>query len=748
MSKWTKSLIGFGIVLTLALVLAACTGATKVTEPTQGPAPTTAPTQTPQPIPTCPAAPACPTAAPVEEGVVAPFEDLWAASPHNDAESLAFTDWNETEDKSVPVTCAKCHSTTGYIDFLGDDGSEAGKVDKPAPIGTTVTCDACHSPSARTLSSVTFPSGAEIHNLGPEARCMVCHQGRASKVQVDAQIEKFAATDPDTVVEPIKEGETTTAFSFINIHYYAAAATLYGKETMGGYQYEGKSYDAKFDHVEGYNTCVGCHDPHTTELKIEQCAVCHEGVASKDDLKKVRMVSSVPDYDGDGDNKEGMFEEISGLRETLLTAIMAYAKDVAGTGIVYDEAQYPYFFVDADGDGKADVGGDNNAPVRYNAFTPRLLKAAYNYQVATKDPGAYAHGNKYIVQLLYDSIEDLNAKLGTIDMSAMHREDAGHFAGDTEAFRHWDAEEMRVPGTCAKCHAATGLPQFLAEGANITNPASNGFLCSTCHDEANWPANYAFESVAFPSGASVSFGEGVNANLCLVCHQGRESKVSVDKAVAGLDADTPSDKIRFRNVHYFAAGATLFGSEVKGIYEYDGQQYAGRFMHAPNVDTCVACHDPHALSPKVETCAGCHQTDDPAAIRMTSTDDYDGDGDTTEGLKGEVEGMAEQLYAAIQAYATSKAQAGILYNGRAYPYFFLDKDGNGEPDKNDQGANIAYNAWTPRLLKAAYNYQYVQKDPGAYVHNASYVMQALYDSIKDLGGDVSKLKRPTEMNAP
>ncbi len=128
-----------------------------------------------------------------------------------------------------------------------------------------------------------------------------------------------------------------------------------------------------------------------------------------------------------------------------------------------------------------------------------------------KDPGAYTHGNKYIIQLMYDSIADLNEKLATkVDMSKMAREDAGHFAGDTEAFRHWDEEGMRVPSGCAKCHAAEGLPQFFAEGANISVPASNGFSCYSCHDQANWPSLYAVNEVTFPSGAKVTFGEGVN----------------------------------------------------------------------------------------------------------------------------------------------------------------------------------------------------------------------------------------------
>ncbi|MDO9348444.1 MAG: hypothetical protein Q7T47_04090, partial [Anaerolineales bacterium] len=71
----------------------------------------------------------------------------------------------------------------------------------------------------------------------------------------------------------------------------------------------------------------------------------------------------------------------------------------------------------------------------------------------------------------------------------------------------------------------------------------------------------------------------------------------------------------------------------------------------------------------------------------------------------------------------------ITYDAGAYPYFF-GADGK------------RYAAWTPRLLKAAFNYQYAHKDPGAFVHNPKYVVQFLIDSIKDLGGDVTGYTRP------
>jgi hypothetical protein len=409
------------------------------------------------------------------------------------------------------------------------------------------------------------------------------------------------------------------------------------------------------------------------------------------------------------------------------------------------------------------MGTDDKA---YTNWTPRLLKAAYNYQVSLKDPGAFAHGNKYIVQLLFDSIEDLGG-----DVSGLARTDAGHFAGDTEPFRHWDAEEYTVAFGCVKCHTAEGLPAFLenggtmvvtSSGSTITTgvsslPASNGFMCSTCHNEEAWPERYSVASVVFPSGKAVSFGgrdaDGAfvadDSNLCIECHQGRESTTSVNNALRGKDLDTVDPKISFKNIHYFAAGATLFGSEVQGAYQYDGKEYVGLNVHADEagkMNKCQDCHDVHALEPKVEACETCHDTTDPKAIRETDVD-YDGDGDVTEGISGEVATLIEALYAEVQTYAETKAATPLVYDSHSYPYFFVDADKNGEADVDDKGARVRFNAFTPRLLKAAFNYQYVQKDPGAFVHNPKYVIQFLIDSIEDLGGDVTTYTRP-ELPAP
>ena len=666
--------------------------------------------------------------------VQVPFLDEWMASGHADAAAEAFAHWNEDDPAVVPESCAKCHSSTGYQDFLGADGTEAGKVDAPHPVGTVVDCVACHNDVTVTKDSVIMPSGLEITGLGDESRCMECHQGRQSKVSVDQAITD-AGVDADTVSENL---------SFLNIHYFAAAATKYGTLAKGGYEYEGNRYDAMFAHVEGYETCIDCHTPHTLELDLEGCTTCHEGVTSVDDLKNVRMAGSAVDYNGNGDVDEGIYYELQGLQDSLMANIQTYASEVAGTAIGYSPDSHPYFFIDTNANGtleEDEISGDN----RFAAWTPRLLEAAYNYQTSKKDPGAYVHGGKYIIQLLYDSIASLNeAVAAPVDMEAMRRIDAGHFAGSEEAFRHWD-EEGVVPGSCAKCHTAGGLPQMLAEGVVTSAPPSNGFQCATCHNDLVEFTRYEAGAVKFPSGASIDSGEP-DTNLCMNCHQGRESGVSVDKLIGDAAADDPAEGLRFLNPHYFAAGATRWGSEAHGAYQYEGKEYLGFFDHGDgDMNQCQDCHSVHALEVKTEDCAECHEEiEDGAAlqdIRYTLTD-FDGDGDDEEGLYYEIDTMLTDLYAAIQAYAADTLGTPLAYDPHAYPYFFVDGNANGVVDPEEAVRDNGFSGWTPRLLRAAYNYQWASKDPGSFAHNGQYILQTLYDSIEDLGVDVSAMTRP------
>ncbi len=619
----------------------------------------------------------------------------WQSSDHANAAAEAFNHWNSAGE--VSTSCAKCHSTPGHLDFLGADGTTAGVVDNPAPIGTTIQCVACHNDVTLTETSVTFPSGVEVTGLGDESRCMDCHQGRESGVSVAQDIADANVGD-DTV---------SSDLGFVNIHYLASAATQFGNITMGGYQYSGKSYDSKNGHVHGMDTCIDCHDPHTLAVKTDKCSQCHGEVADQDEMKNVRFRGSLMDYDGDGNTTEGIYYEIQGLQEILYGAMQAYGTN-QGAPLAYDASAYPYFFSDDNSNGQVDEGEG-----KYTAWTPRLVKASYNYQMSIKDPGAYAHGGKYIIELLYDSIEDLDPNL----VQGLAREDAGHFDGAAAPFRHWDAEG-EIPGSCSKCHSADGLPFMLKEGVSVSQPIGNGLMCSTCHDAMPEFTRRTVNSVAFPSGAVLSFGDGDDSNLCISCHQGRESGASVTAASEGYGDDEVITGQGFINVHYLAAGATMFGSQAGGAYEYPGKTYKGLNTHVKSFNRCIKCHDTHKGTVDATRCSGCHDGVQSVDLIRKDYRDFDGDGDIFEGIAGEVDTMRQKLLDAIVAYGASHGTP-IQYTS-GYPYF-----------KTDTGAS--FKTFTPRLLKACYNYQFALKDPGNFAHNGKYIMQVLYDSCADLG---------------
>jgi len=186
---------------------------------------------------------------------------------------------------------------------------------------------------------------------------------------------------------------------------------------MIGYEYPGLSYDGFYPHVSDYQQCTDCHDPHSLAIDPGQCAACHPEVHEFVDVYKIRM--ETPDYDGDGDINEGVSGEVNTVHDILLQAIQQYADDILNSPIVYSSTDYPFWFTDANGNGTADeseLTSDNG----YSTWSPRLLKAAYNYHLVVKDPGGFMHNARYLIQIMYDSIADLSSQI-TFDMSHLIR---------------------------------------------------------------------------------------------------------------------------------------------------------------------------------------------------------------------------------------------------------------------------------------------------------------------------------------
>lgn len=675
------------------------------------------------------------TAVTVEEGLEA---DLWLASGHADVDGEPFRHWDG--DGVVSKSCARCHSRPGFLDYVAD-----WSVDVAPPVGTTVDCLLCHDSAALALTEVRFPSyptTAAVTGLGKEAICMTCHQGRESGVSVEA---KLAGKPIDTIDATI---------SFTNIHYYAAAATLYGQLANGGYQYAGLAYDRKFTHVASKDTCIQCHDQHSLALRLEDCLVCHPGAVDYAGVKKIRMAASTQDYDGDGNVTEGVAEELEGLSAILLQQIQAYAA-AQGFPIVYSPTTYPYFLYAAGGG--------------YKSFTPRLLKACYNYQLYQKDPGTHAHSAKYIAELLHDSIQDLagSAILGGTPVAGIARNDLNHFDTTAEAFRHWDNDaDGLVDAACSRCHAGeAGFLDYIADNvvSAVPLPPASRLSCQTCHtadaDFSSNPARRYVGKVIFPSpdtDQTVILNDPLDPDdsfICISCHQGRESKKTIDVAIAAAaapgapDDDTEYAALKFKNVHYLSAGASLYGKQAGVGYEYAGKTYDLKFNHwGGDSPKCFYCHDVsadrHTFLPRIApVCLGCHTEivgGDIQTIRYNRPYDYNGNENTTEKLIDEISGLRADLLAAMDAYSTGRGFP-LAYSPTAYPYFFNDNDGSGDYSAGDTN----FGHWTPRLLKASQNLQMAYKEPGDWAHNTNYTAQVIIDSIRDLnGGAPDTYERP------
>lgn len=320
-----------------------------------------------------------------------------------------------------------------------------------------------------------------------------------------------------------------------------------------------------------------------------------------------------------------------------------------------------------------------------------------------------------------------------------------HRDNTSEAFTHWN-EEGEIPGTCAVCHSSYGAIDWMRAPAPspgvIDHPVATGTTvdCAVCHNAS--AANLT--SVPFLSGASIdSFGSSA---VCAVCHQGRASSRTVNAATIGLEDDVVSGDLGFINTHYAPSAATQMGGVVQIGFEYPGKVYKGQFTHVPNLNTCTDCHNPHSLKVQLDTCTSCHQGVSSFKDIRLSPMDFDGDGVTNVGIAKPIAALHALLGNTIQLYAEQVAQNPITYSSNAYPYFFNDINADGEASEDEAIFPNRYQNWTPRLLKAAYNYQLVAKDSAIYSHNPHYALQLLYDSLESLSEsvdlDMAGLVRP------
>jgi hypothetical protein len=314
--------------------------------------------------------------------------------------------------------------------------------------------------------------------------------------------------------------------------------------------------------------------------------------------------------------------------------------------------------------------------------------------------------------------------------------------------------------TCFQCHNGIGSIDFQNDVQGTPDArvlwGDATVTCLTCHNphESKIDANvrlpvklsintYFVDPVKNPRGSIDKFMDGTdipsgvgNGKICLFCHQGRESGLTVflniEKNTTVDPYTNPDVRLTgissFQNPHYLEGGAILW-SRNTWEYFFNGTPqlyYSGIPAHQQL--NCMGCHmsEPspngseggHTWRPRIETCQQCHG---PVTSFQTiqASGDFNGNG-IVESAFAEIgtinpdTGLFGQLKAALAA-------KGIYYDPDSYPYFFTSTGGT-------------FTAWTTNTLTAAFNLSFLFKAGNcAPYHDVFYSAEILIDSLKALG---------------
>ncbi|MEW6429742.1 MAG: multiheme c-type cytochrome [Thermodesulfobacteriota bacterium] len=347
------------------------------------------------------------------------------------------------------------------------------------------------------------------------------------------------------------------------------------------------------------------------------------------------------------------------------------------------------------------------------------------------------------------------------------------------AWVHYDWDASNRQG-CQRCHTATGLKNYLTDpttysAANnnfshltgwannagvITSSGQNEMLyCWGCHtDNAGGlrdPGAITTDYLTDDGSMLATFPDVNGSNVCLACHQGRESG-------GEIKADTGNFSNRsFINSHYLTAGGTLFqttGFEFAGL-NYDPPAFFAHDQIGMGTDAdlaaweatngtpgpCIGCHmsstEKHLFLPVEMTggvisaitasvCVNCHDGGHGPAFVAKG-----GDAAAVAAAAAFLEAEKTELHAALEALEAQLAQRGYFF-ANSHPYFHIDTNANGFLDPGEINSANGVKNWisgidaTGKLnMGAAFNYNLLEHDPGSYAHNRYYTKRLIYDSL-------------------
>lgn len=397
----------------------------------------------------------------------------WSESGHGEvnAEPYVYYDFkvrgvdNASPRTSAPTDCVRCHTSTGYINYLKSDfndvrawgarrnadGTLVGSGNVPISNQKQVIyCNVCHDNDNGTAYgfkmrivpqvtgyynykiAATVPASPSLiinSFLFPDVTtsniCLPCHAGR----EAGSTVRKVFAA--------ITSAKQYNNLSFINSHYLTAGGTIFkatGYEfiTQYGRSYRSASDKFKHDQIGRNNTsgtgidgpCVTCHlrprrhtflpvlrgDYLTASPLVDQFGAIYRSPMNQSITAIESPVCNSVCHSWTPANLE---DKKNGYRHALkaFQSLVETSPNFTGRIPQYIASASPYFF-NMSSAGTKPQNYSKTSATSANAFkkwgNEGNMGAAFNLNLLFRDYGGFAHNDLYAKRLIFDSIDWLD----------------------------------------------------------------------------------------------------------------------------------------------------------------------------------------------------------------------------------------------------------------------------------------------------------------------------------------------------